>query len=251
VLCEGVTRLLQESGVRVRLRATVAKLHTAQERIGEAELTTGERIRGDLYVSTVPTDVYRRLVPQDDTPHLDSIRYTGLLSVVCATHQTVIPEAYWTNLASLDHTACAIFMLNALNPTIGGPGETCVNFVTHLESRDRPLFRAPDEVLLERYRTDFRQVFGVDLEPIWTHVARVPMYSPIFHRSYRNPPVRSESWRNLYFAGNYRTFPSIVSTGTALGSGLEAGAVVLRDQGRHTDLPVAAAGFQLRTMPRA
>lgn len=251
VLCDGVTRLLSEGGVEVRLRTSVARLHTREGRVEEAELATGERIRADLYVSTVPTEVYRRMVPHDETPHLDSIRYTGLLSVVCATRQAIRPEAYWINLASLDQTACAIFLLNALNPTIGGPGETCVNFVTHLRSRERSLFREPDEQLLERYRTDFRRVFGFELEPFWTHVARVPMYSPVFHRSYRNPPGRSGSWRNVYFAGNYRTFPSIVSTGTALRSGLEAGGLILEERGQQTDLPAAAAGFHLRSMPRA
>lgn len=251
VLCDGVTRLLADAGVRIRLCAPVATLHTNGGLISEAELTTGERIDGDLFVSTVPTEVYRRTVPHDETPHLDSIRYTGLISVVCATRQAVRPAAYWVNLASGEHTACAIFLLNALNPTIGGPGETCVNFVSHLMSRERPLFRETDEQLLARYRTDFRQVFGFDLEPFWTHVARVPMYSPVFYRSYRNPPVRSQSWRNLYFAGNYRTFPSIVSTGTALRSGLEAGEVILKDRGWHSDLPAAAAAFRLRSMPRA
>jgi protoporphyrinogen oxidase len=251
VLCDGVTRLLAASGVRVRLRAPVARLHALNGRISEAELANGERIAGDLFVSTLPTEVYRALVPGDTTPEIDRIRYTALLSVVCATRQRVEPGAYWMNLASRGHTACAIFLLNALNPTIGGPGETCVNFVTHLQSRERPLFRESDERLLERYRTDFRQLFGFELEPFWTHVARVPMYSPIFYRSYRNPPVRSASWPNLYFGGNYRTFPSIVSTGTALRSGLEAGSALLEDQGGRSDLPGAAAGFRLRTMPRA
>jgi hypothetical protein len=77
------------------------------------------------------------------------------------------------------------------------------------------------------------------------------MYSPVFYRSYRNPPIHSESWRNLYFAGNYRTFPSIVSTGTALRSGLEAAEAVLKDRGQHTPLPAKAAAFRLRAMPLA
>ncbi len=251
ILCDGVSRLLSDAGVQVRLGTAVARLHTREGRVDEAELATGERVRADLYVSTVPTEVYRRLVPGDETPHLDAIRYTALLSVVCATRQAIRPDAYWTNLASLEHTACGIFQLNALNPTIGGPGESCVNFVTHLRGRDRPLFREPDERLLERYRADFRRVFGFELEPFWTHIARVPMYSPVFHRSYRNPSVRSGSWRNVYFAGNYRTFPSIVSTGTALRSGLEAGRVILEDRGQRTDLPAAAAAFRLQSMPRA
>jgi hypothetical protein len=94
-------------------------------------------------------------------------------------------------------------------------------------------------------------VFGCNLEPFWTNVARVPMYSPVFGRSYRNPPIRSASWQNVYFAGNYRTFPSIVSTGTALGSGVAAAGALLQEQGRSTTLPGAIARFRLRSMPRA
>lgn len=251
VLCDGVTRLLAEQGVKVRLNATVRRLVTAGGRVREAELGTGERIGGDLFVSSVPTEIYLRLIAGDRTPELERIRYSALISVVCATRQAVDEGAYWINLASLDRAACGIFLLSSLNPSIGRPGDCCVNFVTHLRGRDRPLFHASDDELLSRYRDDFRAVFGFGLEPFWTHVARVPMYSPVFGRSFRNPPLRSASWENVYFAGNYRTFPSIVSTGTALGSGLETGAAVLADLGTRTLLPAQAAGFRLAAMPRA
>ena len=250
VLCDGVTRLLAERGVKVRLNVSVSRLSAAGGRVREAELGTGERIAGDLFVSTVPTEVYLRLVGADRTAEIDRMRYSALISMVCATHQPVHPRAYWINLASLDRTACGVFLLSELNPTIGGPGETCVNFVTHLRGRDRPLFHATDEELLGRYRDDFRAVFGSELTPSWTHVTRVPMYSPVFGRSYHNPPVRSASWENVYFAGNYRTFPSIVSTGTALGSGLETGGVMLRDLGLRSTLPATAAGYRLGRMTR-
>jgi protoporphyrinogen oxidase len=251
VLCDGMTRLLAEAGVKVRLNAAVSRLVTQGGRVREAELVTGERIGGDLFVSSIPTEVYLRLLAGDRTPELERIRYSALISVVCATRQPVDRRAYWINLASLDRTACGIFLLSSLNPSIGRPGDSCVNFVTHLRGRDRPLFRASDDELLSRYRDDFRAVFGFELEPFWTHVARVPMYSPVFGRSFRNPPLRSASWENVYFAGNYRTFPSIVSTGTALGSGLETGATVLADLGARTELPAQAAGFRLTAMPRA
>jgi protoporphyrinogen oxidase len=251
VLCDGVTRLVTERGVRVRLNASVSRLSTSAGRVREAELSTGERIGADLFVSTVPTEVYLRLVGGDRTPEVERIRYSALISVVSATRQVVEPRAYWINLASLDRAACGIFLLSVLNPSIGGPGESCVNFVTHLRGRDRPLFHASDDELLALYRDDFRAVFGFALEPFWTHVARIPMYSPVFGRSYRNPPVRSASWANMYFSGNYRTFPSIVSTGTALASGLETGEAMLRDLGRRTGLPAAAGAFRLRGMPRA
>jgi protoporphyrinogen oxidase len=250
VLCDGVARLLEDVGVRVRLRTRVARLHTAAGRVTEAELESGERIGADRFVSTVPTEVYLRLVGEDGTPELERIQYSALISVICATRQQVRPDAYWNNLTSLDRTAGAIFLLSSLNPTIGRPGDTCVNFVTHLRGRDRPLFQESDEELTARYLQDFRAVFGFALDPYWTNVARVPMYSPILGRSFRNPPIRSRSWSNMYFAGNYRTFPSIVSTGTALGSGVDTGGSMVEDLGGRSDLRDAIARFRLRRMPR-
>jgi protoporphyrinogen oxidase len=250
VLCDGVARLLEDVGVRVRLRTRVARLHTAEGRVTDAELESGERIGADRFVSTVPTEVYLRLVGKDETSELERIQYSALISVICATRQQVRPEAYWNNLASLDRTAGAIFLLSSLNPTIGRPGDTCVNFVTHLRGRDRPLFRESDDQLTARYLQDFRAVFGFALEPYWTNVTRVPMYSPILGRSFRNPPVRSRSWSNVYFAGNYRTFPSIVSTGTALGSGVDTGGSMVEDMGGRSDLRAAITRFRLRRMPR-
>jgi protoporphyrinogen oxidase len=251
VLCDGVTRLLEAEGVKVRLNTAVSRLVCANGYIREAELSTGERVGGDLFVSTIPTELYLRLVPGDRTPEIERIRYSALISMVCATHQQLDSRAYWMNLASLDRTACGIFLLSSLNPSIGRPGDTCVNFVSHLRGRDRPLFHVPDDELLARYHDDFRAVFGFDLEPFWTNVARVPMYSPVFGRGYRNPPLKSASWENMYFAGNYRTFPSIVSTGTALGSGLETGRAMLADLGRRSTLADEAAAFRLAAMPRA
>jgi protoporphyrinogen oxidase len=219
--------------------------------VTEAVLTDGERVGGEVFVSSIPTEVYCRLVPQDQTPYLASIRYTAVISAICATHQVVEPDFYWMVLASLDRSAGGLFMLNSLNPTIGEGGDSCLNFVNHIQSRDRASFKRSDDELWDGYSKDFREIFGASLEPFWTHISRIPMYSPIFYRGYRNPPVKSTSMANLYFAGNYRTFPSIVSTGTALASGLEAGEAILRDRGRATDLRRRASTFRLPSMPRA
>jgi protoporphyrinogen oxidase len=252
VLCDGLTQLLVEQGVAVRTRTPVQRLHEAGDRIREVELLDGERLRADLVVSTLPTEVYCAMVPADSTPYLDSIRYTAMISVIGATRQRIEPDFYWMNLASLDCNACGIFMLDSLNPTIGGPGDSCVNFVTHLQSRNGEFFRRSDEQLLAGYRGDFRDVFGSDFDPFWTQITRLPMYAPVFVRGYRNPPVRSSTWRNLYFAGNYRTFPSVMSTGTAMWSGLEAAETILQDLGggSGSGLLSGVTNFRLRSMPR-
>jgi protoporphyrinogen oxidase len=170
---------------------------------------------------------------------------------VCATRQRFGRDFYWLNLGTLRHTACGLFVLSSLNPTIGAPEDTCVNFVTHLPSRQDPLFQVPDDELLGRYRDDFARVMGFPLEPFWTHVTRVPMYSPVFSRDYANPAIRSTGMSNVRFAGNYRTFPSVASTGTALRSGLDCADAMLAEHGQRSDLSAAVAAFRLRSMPRA
>jgi protoporphyrinogen oxidase len=250
VLCDGVARLLEESGVEVRLRTSVAKLHADGERVRAVELDSGERLAADLVISTIPTEVYLDLAPDDATPQLREIRYSALLSMVCASKKPVGPDFYWMNLADLDRAASGIFLLNSLNPTIGAPGDSCVNFVTHLNGRTQPFFTKSEDDILGAYLDDFKAVFGFDLDPFWVKLSRVPMYSPVTTRSYRNPPVRSTRFGNLYFAGNYRTFPSIISTGTALGSGLEAARALLRDRGTDTPLPDEVAAFRHRSRPR-
>ncbi len=244
VLCEGVTRLVAGAGVTIRTRAAVARLSRANGRIQAVELDGGERIEADIVVSSVPTEVYMGMVPEDQTPELGSIRYTALVSVICASRKKVAPDFYWMNLASLDRAACGVFLLNSLNPSIGAPGDSCVNFVTHLNSRSRPFFAKSDDELLAGYLEDFRAIFGFDLDPYWTNIARVPNYSPVFTRGYRNPPPRSSTLVNVYFTGNYRTFPSIVSTGTALWSGLETADVMLQDHGLPGDLAETARSFR-------
>jgi protoporphyrinogen oxidase len=241
VLCDGMTRLLEEYGVRIRRGTAVTGLHASDGRIVEVELDGSERLRADVFVNTLPTEVYRRLAPADATPYLDSIRYTAVVSLICATSQVVEPDFYWMNLASLDFNACGIFLLNSLNPTIGAPGDACVNLMTHVPNREDEFFRRSDEQLQTGYFSDFSRIFGFEPDPFWTHISRIPMYSPVFVRGFRNPPVRSTSWRNLYFAGNYRTFPSVATTGTALGSGVEAADAVLKDFGRVTDVPAEVA----------
>lgn len=250
VLCEGVCRLMEQARVCVRAGATVRALHAEGGRAGEVELESGERIGADVFVSTLPTPIYRSVAPGDGTAQIGAIRYTAVLSAVCAAPRWSGPDFYWLNLLSHDRQASGLFLLSSLNPTIGAPGEACLNFVTHLPSRRHELFGQPDERLWAGYQEDFREIFGRDLEPSWRHITRLPLYSPVFVRGYANPPVRSSTLANVYFAGNYRTFPSVASTGTALGSGLDAAAAAIEDHGGGPDPRIAARAFRLRSMPR-
>lgn len=250
VLCEGLAGLLDAAGVRVLLGRRILRLAHDSGRVGAAECDDGTTVPADVFVSALPTEIYRSLIPNDDTPDLFSIRYTAILSGICVTRQEIPPDFYWMNLASLEQSSSGIFRLESLNPTIGAPGESCLNFVTHVPSRNDAVFGYSDEEIWSGYRRDFEQVFGFELEPLWTTLKRLPLYSPVFHHGYRNPPVCSRSWPQVYFAGNYRTFPSIASTGTALRSGVDAATALLEQLGRATPVPMEIDGFRAPRMLR-
>ena len=57
----------------------------------------------------------------------------------------------------------------------------------------------------------------------------VPMYAPAMRVGFRNIQQRSSTHENVYFAGNYRTFPSILSTGTAMSSGFDTARTLFAD----------------------
>jgi len=244
VLCDGLARTLDALGVRVRLGTRVDRLEGANGRIREVALDDGSCLPTSTVVSGLPVEAYRALAPSDTTDPLDTIRYSAIVSALFVTHQPVAPDFYWMNLPTLDLNASGVFRLESLNPTIGGPGESCFNFITHRSGRGDPFLARDDATLLAGYREDFRRIFGFEVEPRWSRLTRIPLYSPVFVRGYRNPPVCSTTWDNVYFAGNYRTFPSIASTGTALGSGLEAAQAILRACGRASPVTEEAARFR-------
>jgi protoporphyrinogen oxidase len=224
-LCEGMVSLVEERGVKVRANTAVTGFRTLGRRICQVDLNGDDGIEADLFVSAMPTNALALTGLQD----MGAIRYTGLLSLVGGTRQPIPDHFYWLNLLSPRLTACGIFRLSTLNPTIGAEGEHCLNFVTHLRSPASPLFRLDEGELVARYVDDYRTVFGLDLQLDWLHLSRIAGYSPVFTPEYRNPDIHGGSWENLYLTGNYRTYPSVASTGTALQAGLETAGVVLEE----------------------
>ncbi|MGC9982249.1 MAG: FAD-dependent oxidoreductase [Polyangia bacterium] len=245
VLCAGLAGRLSSLGVRLVTSARVAGFRTGGGVVSEVQTEAGDWIGGDVFVSTIPTEILIALLPEEDSPGIREVEYTALSSVICAAPKRRLPDFYWMNLLSPDRTASGLFMLDSLNPTIGERGESYVNFVTHTRSRTMPFFsQLPEDELCALTLADFREVFGEDLSPRWTQVNRLPMYSPVFLRDYRNPGLHSTRFRNLYFAGNFCTFPSVASTGTALHSGLEAARLLLNGGARQDDIAEAAQRFR-------
>ena len=99
--------------------------------------------------------------------------------------------------------------------------------------------RCRDESSSPRYHDDFRRDLRLRARAVLDqHRARSHVLARLRHVA-TQPADRSATWENVYFAGNYRTFPSIVSTGTAL-------AIRARGRGRRSS---RAHGRTLPTCP--
>jgi protoporphyrinogen oxidase len=230
-LVHALTEQLRRTGVEFHTDTAVGglKMNERTNRVAAVTLETGEELKTRSVISAIAPPLFMRLFPDYPDKRLSSIRYTGVVSTVLATHQDVPLDAYWTNFVRPYYSFGGIFRLDVLNSTMGHPGDRILNFCTHVSSREEGSFLLKEpSAILDRYLQDFHTRFGIRLEPTWSHTTRVPYYSPVFVRGYENPPVQSPSLDNLFFAGNYRSFPVLATTGSAMGSGWEAGAAVCR-----------------------
>ena len=156
------------------------------------------------------------------SPSLASTDYTAVISAIFSVKDAFEGDLYWINLADGKYHWSGLFLLKALNSGLGAADESLLNFVMHLPTSRHTGFAIGEEGLIKMCRSDFRHLFGRELRYSWYRISRMPFYSPVFVTSYQRPPIRSVSWENVFFAGNYRSFPSIASTGTAMRSGVDA-----------------------------
>ena len=234
-LVRGLARLVVDLGAVIHAGMRVARItHTRRDDAPAIEVVTqdGATFEADWIVSTIPTTQYAKLAPDDATPGLDAIRYTALTSVIVAARAELAREFYWMTVLDPGYSISGLFVLDALNATLGLPGWRYFNLVTHSQSPESDLFRQSDDEILARHERDLHRLVGAPREVAWRVVNKVRLYSPVLVPSYANPPVRSVGAPQVFFAGNYRTYPSVVSTGTAMASGFDAAGAMLDAMGR-------------------
>ena len=235
MLVEALRQRMHEAGVTVRLSSPVAELHTTESgsRVRSVELRSGERIRARSFVAAIPPPVLCKLAEACSTPELQAIQYTGVVSTVIATRTHVPLDRYWTNFLRPTYSFGGIFRLDLLNDSLGHPGVKLLNFCTHIapQAKERSMLAWEPATIERQYMADFADRFGVEIEPEWCHTSRIGLYSPVFVHGYTNPPVQHTRLPNVFLAGNHRTFPVLATTGSAMGSGVEAAYAILSSDG--------------------
>jgi len=227
LLVRGLAGRLQVAGVEVLLGRPAGRLVSSQGAVTGVRLEDGHTLPVDAVVSTVPPTVFRRLAPDHDAPWLEDLQTVDVVSCVVCVHGRLPLRHYWTTCLMPRFPFDTVFRLDRLNRGLAPPGTTLLNFATYLGASDPFGWEGlTGDQVLERYVAAFHVCFGVPIDPVWYHLERIPCYTPVYRPGFAVAPVRSERLSNLYFAGNFRTFPRVATTGSAILSGEAAAAAV-------------------------
>jgi protoporphyrinogen oxidase len=204
----------------------VEHISRASGRVDGVRCSGGATIPCDTVVSSVSPVILSRLVQLDD-PILASITYIDSLSTIVSVPH-VKQDFYWLMCLRPRFLAGGLFNLSDLNPTLGAAGEIILNFFTNVD-HGSALLKRPDVELLADYERSYSAIYGESLKVNWFKVNRIPFVSAKYVKGYRNPSVRT-NLEGLYLCGNYMSYPSVTSTGTAIATGLAAARAVMDDQ---------------------
>jgi protoporphyrinogen oxidase len=227
-LTEALRTSIIQLGGAVRVARPASSIEYSRAVVTGVNLEGGEFLPASAVVTTVPPPLLPPLLGEGVGSELKSIDYMHVLSVVVSIGQSVAPfNAYWLICLRPRHSYDGIFNLTKLNPSLGEGNESILNFFTNCPSLSALERYGDDNTIINTYSRDFEQQFGFPLQPQWFKVNRIRNVSAKFIVGYKNPPVQSSSVAGLYFAGNYRTYPLVTSTGSAIYSGLQAADAVI------------------------
>ena len=85
-----------------------------------------------------------------------------------------------------------------------------------------------DEELILSYKETYRKIYNQELQINWYKINRIPFVSAKYVKGYKNPAIKTRI-KGLYLTGNYMSYPSVTSTGTAIAAGIQTADYILNE----------------------
>ncbi|MFH0896503.1 MAG: FAD-dependent oxidoreductase [Candidatus Bathyarchaeota archaeon] len=196
-------------------------------RIGDKEVivvSNGEEYY-DAVVLTCPTPESKQLLedaPQEVIDQLDTVEYRACLCLALLLEEK-ISNYYWVNILDRKIPFIACFEHGNLNPNIKGGLVYAVAYVNQMDK----LWNLADEEIYRLFEEGLKKVFKSSPKVKEWALFRARYGTPIYKVGYRN--IAMNPCPRLYFAGVYRAFPKIRSSGPAIRTGIEAAEKIAKD----------------------
>jgi hypothetical protein len=82
--------------------------------------------------------------------------------------------------------------------------------------------------LLAIYKDEYKSIYKTNLNVSWYKINRIPFVSAKYIKGYKNPAIKTKI-EGLYLCGNFMSYPSVTSTGTARQTGIDAAKVIVEE----------------------
>jgi len=223
-LFESSRKYLEGRGVIIKTNTRVNKILHDANKITGVVLHDNKILEADIVLSTMSPIVLNKLIELNDA-ELNKISYIDSISTIISTNKTA-QDVYWLMLMSPREFSGGIFKLTDLNPTLGNNNEVILNFFTNVDHGS--VLQKSDKELLTSYQNTYKRIYGEDLEINWYKINRIPYVSAKYIKGYKNPAVRTK-FKGLYLTGNFMSYPSVTSTGTAIAAGTRSAEAIITD----------------------
>ncbi|MFH1466554.1 MAG: FAD-dependent oxidoreductase, partial [Pseudomonadota bacterium] len=220
----------QSAGAALRTACPVAGLLPERGR-WRVDLAEGAPLMARAVLGALAPPLLARLLPPERAAPLGTARWSSAVSVMLGVPDDLPLRAYWTNVVHPTRLFGTAFRLDRLNPELAAPGEALLNLAAYGPDEPGALVREPTEAIVARFEEAWTEAFHHHLRPRWSHVTRLPRYSPVFAPGYENPSAHQPGSPDLWLAGAALTWPQVTSSGPALGSGWATAGALLAARG--------------------
>lgn len=200
--------------------AKVERLNITNE-VVTSLVVNGDTISFDIFLFTIDISAIHKIIDSFANREVEYISSYSLIAGV----DTVTFDDYWTIAHTPRRSFGGCFVLSNLNTTLlTGQDKSVINCFVNVPYNK---FDLNDEEFAHLCKVDLENMLGKDINFNWFKVTKINATSPIFLKGYKNYESRYN--KNLYFAGIYKTFPSLSSTGTAIEDGKKVAKLIHED----------------------
>ncbi len=176
-------------------------------------------IQFDLVVSTVPPEIFLKIVDKIPKELENSFKKIKYLSCICATIglKKKMFDQYWVNILDNNLPFVVLFNHTALYEDAAPKGKSVCFALTYLKSNEK-LWKKSDEQIKNIYVEVIKKIIpGFEENIEWFKVFRVRHAEAIYKLGFTNPPV---SYDGIFFGGIYRIYPKIRNMASAMEEGI-------------------------------
>jgi protoporphyrinogen oxidase len=214
-LIDSYVKYIISRGGKIQSNYQIQAINVENEKV---KITPDEDVKYDSVVFTCPTPESQHLLKpslKDIITQLQAVKYRACLCLVLRIKET-ISDYYWVNILDKDLPFIACFEHGNLNLNLDGG---LLYVVTYVDSTNE-LWKSDDQTILKLFVSGLKKVFGrVPNIKSWM-LFRTRYGTPIYRVGYQN--ITMNPYPRVYFAGVYRAFPEIRSSGPAIRTGIEA-----------------------------